>query len=106
MWTLPFLGVGMGHGHGCHWSLGLVGEDDLEAMKAKNIKQTELVADLPALGPRGRWACCPKNNIHERLWPSDLLWLSESPPHPPTNHLSTRRPEAETWTKVAQGKSF
>ena len=36
----------MGHGHGCHWSLGLVGEDDLEAMKAKNIKQTELVADL------------------------------------------------------------
>jgi len=36
----------MGHGHSCHWSLGLAGEDDLEAMKAKNIKQTELVADL------------------------------------------------------------
>lgn len=33
-------------GHGCHSSLGLPGEDDLEALKAKNIKQTELVADL------------------------------------------------------------
>lgn len=36
----------MGRGHSCHWSLDLAGEDDLEAMKAKNIKQTELVADL------------------------------------------------------------
>lgn len=62
---------------------------------------TELAADLLALGPRGRRARCPKNNIHERLWPSDLLWLNASPPHPPTNHLSTKRPEAETWTKVA-----
>lgn len=31
---------------GHHCSLGLLGEDDLEALKAKNIKQTELVADL------------------------------------------------------------
>ena len=62
---------------------------------------TELAADLPALGPRGRRAHCPKNNIRERLWPSDLLWLNASPQHLPTNHLSTRRPEAETWTNVA-----
>lgn len=33
-------------GCGCHSNLGLPGEDDLEALKAKNIKQTELVADL------------------------------------------------------------
>lgn len=36
--------AGLGHGHHC--SLGLTGEDDLDALKAKNIKQTELVADL------------------------------------------------------------
>lgn len=45
MWTLCFLGVGTRRSHGCY-CLGLAGEDDLEAMKAKNIKQTELVADL------------------------------------------------------------
>ena len=45
-WTLRFFGLGVGRGHSCHWSLDLAGEDDLEAMKAKNIKQTELVADL------------------------------------------------------------
>lgn len=42
-------------------------------------RSSELAADLPALGPKGQWARCPKNNIHERLWPSDLLWLNASP---------------------------
>lgn len=47
VWTLSFLrvGKGVGRGHGCHNFLGFPGEDDLEALKAKNIKQTELVAD-------------------------------------------------------------
>lgn len=40
------LGRGLGRSHGYHSSLGLSGEDDLEALKAKNIKQTELLADL------------------------------------------------------------
>ncbi|XP_062930676.1 small G protein signaling modulator 3 isoform X2 [Cynocephalus volans] len=37
---------GLRRGLWSHRSLGLLGEDDLEALKAKNIKQTELVADL------------------------------------------------------------
>lgn len=40
------LGKGLGRDHGCSNSLDLPGVDDLEALKAKNIKQTELVADL------------------------------------------------------------
>lgn len=35
-----------GRDPGCLNSLDLPGVDDLEALKAKNIKQTELVADL------------------------------------------------------------
>lgn len=40
------LGKGLGRDPGCCNSLDLPGVDDLEALKAKNIKQTELVADL------------------------------------------------------------
>lgn len=40
------LGRGPRRSHHSHRSLDLSGEDDLEALKAKNIKQTELVADL------------------------------------------------------------
>lgn len=44
--TFLRVGRGPGRGHRCHSSLDLPGEDGLEALKAKNIKQTGLVADL------------------------------------------------------------
>nr|XP_028683505.1 small G protein signaling modulator 3 isoform X2 [Macaca mulatta] len=62
-------GPGVSRGHHC--SLGLLGEDDLEALKAKNIKQTELVADLreAILRVARHFQCADPKNCSVELTP-------------------------------------
>ncbi|XP_017725740.1 PREDICTED: small G protein signaling modulator 3 isoform X1 [Rhinopithecus bieti] len=66
---LPPRGPGVSRGHHC--SLGLLGEDDLEALKAKNIKQTELVADLreAILRVARHFQCADPKNCSVELTP-------------------------------------
>ena len=81
---LPPRGPGVGCGHHC--SLGLLGEDDLEALKAKNIKQTELVADLreAILRVARHFQCTdPKNcSVVSRQLPGLLPNTALTPPTP------------------------
>lgn len=70
-------------GQTSYYAVCLLGEDDLEVLKAKNIKQTELVADLreAILRVARHFQCTdPKNcSVVSGRLPS--TWGSPSPAH-------------------------